>query len=57
MSHHNVNCPKGYGEITFVGVNMMYCPVSTASSCVECEVIPFRELGDTFQVKKVPAKK
>ena len=34
------NCPKGYGEVEFVGTTTNYCPVSRAISCKECDM-PF----------------
>ena len=58
MSHHNVTCPKGYGEITFItGAGGAYCPVSGVKLCIECEVIVWEKLTGHRQVKKVSEDK
>jgi len=58
MSDYNVDCPKHYGKITFVGANTNYCPVSGMNTCVDCDVIPSKDLDDdSRQVKRVPSKK
>jgi hypothetical protein len=41
MSNFDVNCPIGYGAITFIGGGTgRYCPVSGKATCVECDVRP-----------------
>jgi hypothetical protein len=39
MSNHDVNCPIGYGPITFVGGGTSRsCPVSGKSYCLNCKI-------------------
>lgn len=39
MSNFDVNCPIGYGTITFVGGGTgRHCPVSGEEYCVKCNV-------------------
>lgn len=55
MSGHNVDCPKYYGEITFLSTSTgVICPVSGANKCVECDVPPKDKLefDDTYHFKK-----
>jgi hypothetical protein len=41
MSNFDVNCPIGYGCITFVGGGTgRICPVSGQSCCLDCNVRP-----------------
>lgn len=57
MSHHNVHCPKGYGDVAFIVVgtaqtSASWCPVSATPNCVACDIIPKEKLGADGQVKK-----
>jgi len=39
MEFYNVDCPRGYGKITFIKVgDVSPCPLSGKLNCVECGV-------------------
>lgn len=60
MSASNLDCPKGYGAITFVerprekaaGTEVV-CPISSTKDCVDCDVTKRSDRGEDRQVKRV----
>jgi len=54
METYDLNCPKGYGKINFIGKKDT-CPVSGAVNCVECDIIQGGETKDG-QVKRKEEK-
>jgi hypothetical protein len=60
MSNYDVNCPIGYGLITFIGGGTgRWCPVSGKANCAECDVRPFNTSRgtDNRPIKMEDAKK
>jgi hypothetical protein len=59
MSNFDVNCPIGYGPITFVGGGTSrHCPISGQDSCMDCNVRPFdNSKADNRPIKREDAKK
>jgi len=57
IGYHLSNCPKGYGSVKFFGLpelsKGLVCPISEAEFCYKCDVIPYKKLDATYQVKKV----
>jgi hypothetical protein len=63
MSHHNVKCPKGYGEVAFITIttsdsNAGWCPISGAPNCVSCDIIAVDQPGyERGEIKKKEQQK
>jgi len=59
MSNYDVNCPIGYGLITFIGGGTgRYCPVSGKATCAECDVRAYNSARpDNRPIKMEDAKK
>jgi len=59
MSNYDVDCPIGYGLITFIGGGTgRYCPVSGKVNCAECDVCPFsKSKTDNRPMKREDMKK
>lgn len=59
MAPFNLDCPKGYGQVTFIerprdkaaGVEVV-CPISSTKDCVDCDVIKRSARAEDRQVKR-----
>lgn len=63
MSHHNVKCPKGYGEVAFVIVktsdsSTLWRPISGIPNCASCDIIAVDQSGyERGEIKKKEQQK